>query len=310
MQHHVQGQYAGQQSAQHSPRQLLESARRAEADGNVDLAVHVSRYVLEHFAGSPESAEAYNNLLRLGQAPQGNGAPTHAAPMQPTNHAAAPVMVNGYASHGATMQAAQARFNGHVPAAAQPAATAWQPAPQAAIPPPAAFNAGHGNGYANAPANGHAAYAAAAAPVARASAAPMSAPAHAGAHLAQPHSAVQAIAATFAPAAPYRGAEANPPAMIHHAPEITPQYRGGRIVARFTYAAGGLMMVAGVLSPLPAVFGLLGLAPSLLGTALVAGALIAVGLLALLGSQTALAVFDQADNMRELVELERTRWNG
>jgi len=122
---------------------------------------------------------------------------------------------------------------------------------------------------------------------------------------------VQTIAATFAPAAPYRGAsEASPPAVIHHAPEATRQYRGGRTIARLTFTAGWLMMLAGLLSPVPALLGFLGANPSLTGAILVAGALIAGGLLALLGGQTALAVFDQADSMRELVELERTRWDG
>ena len=274
----MQQQYA---QAQYSPRQLLESARRAEADGNVDLAVHVSRYVLEHFPGSPESTEAYNSLVRLGHAGQEH--PSAYGSMQSA-------LVNGYGG-GQAPPASQARFNAPVaaPPPAWPAAQAIQPAPYAPM------------GQANGHVNGAAPYASPRAPV--------STPAN-GAYPAQMQTPVQAIAATFAPAAPYRGAEAQAPTMIHHAPEVTPQYRGGRIAARFTFVAGGLMMFAGVMSPVPALLGLLGTTPSIMGMALVAGALIATGLLALLGAQTALAVFDQADNMRQLVELERTRWNG
>lgn len=301
----MQQQYA---QAQYSPRQLLESARRAEADGNVDLAIHVSRYVLEHFAGSPESAEAYNSLMRLGQA----------APEQPSAYGATPTaMANGYGGQGSVQPAPQARFT--TPAAPAPA---W-PAAQAPYAPMGQSN-GHASNALSVPqsthlngaapiSNGANGYANGAAQYAPASRAPASAPAN-GAYAAQMQTPVQAIAATFAPAAPYRGGEAQGQAqgqaMIHHAPEVAPQYRGGRIVARFTFVAGGAMMVAGVISPVPALLGLLGTTPSAMGMTLVAGALIATGLLALLGAQTALAVFDQADNMRELVELERTRWNG
>lgn len=279
-----QTQYPAQYQPQYSPRQLLESARRAEADGNVDLAAHVSRYVLEHFAGSPESAEAYNSLMRLGQPP------IEQAPAPPA--AALPVVHGGYASLAPVTPPA-ARFN--APPRAEQPAPAWPTAPAAA------------------PANGYAAAQAAYAPApAMRGPAPMpQAPVSGGPYGAQMQTPAQAIAANFAPSAPYRGgAEPSSPAMIHHAPEVTPQYRGGRIVARLAFAAGGLMIVAGVMTPLSAFMGLIGASPSLIGIGLVACALIATGLLALLGGQTALAVFDQADNMRELVELERTRWNG
>lgn len=285
-QYHVQAQPQVQAHAQYSPRQLLESARRAEADGNVDLAAHVARYVLEHFPGSPESAEAYNALLRLAQPPVEQSAVPQTMPANGSHN---PVMSPAYAGLGPQQMPAPARYNG-APAAVAPVA-ARAPAPQ----PSPAF--GNGAAYAQPPS-------------ARAPA-PMSQAGVGGApYGAQMQTPVQAIAANFAPAAPYRGAEAqaNPPAMIHHAPEVTPQYRGGRIVARLAFAAGGLMICAGLLTPVAAVMGLIGSQPSLLGPGLVACALIATGLLALLGGQTALAVFDQADNMRHLVELERTRW--
>lgn len=298
-----QGQTRGQVQAHYSPRQLLESARRAEADGNVDLAAHVARYVLEHFAGSPESAEAYSCLLRLGQPPiEQSVAPVSPQPKQ--------IAHSAYASPAPQPTATAARFN---PApAVGPPAPAWAPLPQPVqtAMPAAAFAPMPAQQPAAGFASGHATYAPA--QPARAPAPMPHASVNGGGYGAPMQTPVQAIAANFAPAAPYRGADpnANPPAMIHHAPEVTPQYRGGRIVARLAFAAGGLMITAGVVSPILALTGLIGAAPSLLGAGLVACALIATGLLALLGGQTALAVFDQADNMRELVELERTRWNG
>jgi hypothetical protein len=289
-QYSVQSQPQVHSQAQYSPRQLLESARRAEADGNVDLASHVSRYVLEHFPGSPESAEAYNCLMRLGQPPLEQSAAPVLVGMQP--QPSPQQMMPAYAAPAPHASGQGVRFNG-APHGGTPG-PAWAPAPQVA-----------------AVSNGQAGFAGPA--PARAPAPGPQAVVNGSPYAAQMQTPVQAIAANFAPSAPYRGAaqaSASPPAMIHHAPEVTPQYRGGRIVARFAFAAGGLMILAGLLTPVPAFLGMLGPQPSLLGTSLVACALIASGLLALLGGQTALAVFDQADNMRELVELERTRWNG
>lgn len=285
-QYHVQAQPQGHSQAQYSPRQLLESARRAEADGNVDLAAHVSRYVLEHFAGTPESAEAYNSLMRLGQPPLEQGPVQALVSPQPKQ-----IMPSAYASPAPHSNGTPVRFNG-MPSAG-PAAPAWAPVPQ----PAPAF--AHGQPGYTPP------------PPARGPAPMPQAAANGGAYGAQMQTPVQTIAANFAPAAPYRGAgkaNSNPPVMIHHAPEVMPQYRGGRIVARLAFAAGGLMIAAGVASPILALTGTIGSSPSLIGAGFVACALIATGLLALLGGQTALAVFDQADNMRELVELERTRW--
>lgn len=287
-QYSVQSQPQVHSQAQYSPRQLLESARRAEADGNVDLAAHVSRYIVEHFAGTPESAEAYSSLMRLGQPPIEQVSVPVQAHVSPQPRQSMP---SAYASPAPQSNGTRVRFNG-APAAGPPA-PAWAPAPQ------------------QAPAFAHGQPGYAPPPPARGPAPVPQAAASAVAYGAQMQTPVQTIAANFAPAAPYRGAEkanASPPTMIHHAPEVTPQYRGGRIVARLAFATGGLMIAAGVISPVLALTGMIGATPSLLGAGLVACALIATGLLALLGGQTALAVFDQADNMRELVELERTRW--
>jgi hypothetical protein len=49
-----------------TPVQLIESGRRAEAEGRVDLAVQFYRHLTEHFAEAVEAAEAHGALGRLG----------------------------------------------------------------------------------------------------------------------------------------------------------------------------------------------------------------------------------------------------
>lgn len=290
-----------QAQAQYSPRQLLESARRAEADGNIDLAAHVARYVLDHFPGSPESAEAFAGLVRLGRAPRDRGyaAPAHASAQSVNGRYVQPQVAErfagtGFGAHARTVNGQPAAASWAMPTGAVSAAvsTVQTRSTQAALVRTALAQTRSAQVPAPLPApnlpthsveNGH------------------------QAHLQIP---VQTIAATFAPSAPYRGpAETSAPAMIHHAPEAKRQYWGGRFVARFTFTSGWLMIFAGLLAPVPTLLGIWSAAPTLVGALIIAGALVAGGLLALLGGQTALAVFDQADSMRELVELERTRWD-
>jgi hypothetical protein len=51
-----------------TPTQLVESGRRAEAQGRPDLAIQFYRYLTEHFSQAEEAAEAYNALGRIGAA--------------------------------------------------------------------------------------------------------------------------------------------------------------------------------------------------------------------------------------------------
>jgi hypothetical protein len=51
---------------QFTPAQLIESGRRAEAEGRLDLAVQFYRHLTEHFAEAVEAAEAHGALGRIG----------------------------------------------------------------------------------------------------------------------------------------------------------------------------------------------------------------------------------------------------
>lgn len=62
--------------AQYTPRQLLESGRRAESEGNLDLAIQYYWHVSETHPHTAEGGEAYANLSRLGF----NSPPPHAPP--------------------------------------------------------------------------------------------------------------------------------------------------------------------------------------------------------------------------------------
>ena len=53
-------------SPQFTPGQLIESGRRAEAEGRLDLAVQFYRHLIQHFAEAVETAEAHGALGRIG----------------------------------------------------------------------------------------------------------------------------------------------------------------------------------------------------------------------------------------------------
>lgn len=80
---------------QFTPRQMLESARRAEADGNAELANQLYWHLSETHPHTAEGAEAYSSLARIGfsiaqhqQAhPQAPPPPSH---MHPPAHGPAP----------------------------------------------------------------------------------------------------------------------------------------------------------------------------------------------------------------------------
>lgn len=64
-------------SPQFTPAQLLESGRRSEAEGRLDLANQFYRHLTEHYAQAPEAAEAHYAIGRISaiqsQAWQTNG---------------------------------------------------------------------------------------------------------------------------------------------------------------------------------------------------------------------------------------------
>lgn len=79
---------------QFTPAQLIESGRRAEAEGRPDLAVRFYRYLAEHFAEAREASEALTSLGRIGatltqarlwSAPTAAGA-AHATRPRPADH--------------------------------------------------------------------------------------------------------------------------------------------------------------------------------------------------------------------------------
>lgn len=80
-------------SQQFTPPQLLEAGQRAEVEGRLDLAAQFYRHLTEHFAFTPEAAEARNGLGRVGatqsQVWHLNGA-THSNGAAHTNGAARP----------------------------------------------------------------------------------------------------------------------------------------------------------------------------------------------------------------------------
>lgn len=53
---------------QFTPAQLLESGRRAENEGKLDLAIQFYRHLTDNFAYTAEAAEAHNGLGRIGAA--------------------------------------------------------------------------------------------------------------------------------------------------------------------------------------------------------------------------------------------------
>ena len=57
----------GHTSPQFTPAQLLDSGRRAEAEGKFELAVQFYRHLTDHYGQTAEAAEARNGLGRLGE---------------------------------------------------------------------------------------------------------------------------------------------------------------------------------------------------------------------------------------------------
>lgn len=53
-------------SPQLTPAQLLESGRRSETEGKLDLASQFYRYLIEHYAQAPEAEEARHAIGRIG----------------------------------------------------------------------------------------------------------------------------------------------------------------------------------------------------------------------------------------------------
>jgi hypothetical protein len=55
-------------SPQYSSAQILEAARRAEAEGKIDYALQFYRHIVDHHGGSAEAYEARDGFIRLTQA--------------------------------------------------------------------------------------------------------------------------------------------------------------------------------------------------------------------------------------------------
>jgi hypothetical protein len=53
-------------SSPFTPAQLLDSARRSEAEGKIELANQFYRHLTEHYANTPEAAEARGAIGRIG----------------------------------------------------------------------------------------------------------------------------------------------------------------------------------------------------------------------------------------------------
>lgn len=86
------------------------------------------------------------------------------------------------------------------------------------------------------------------------------------------------------------------------------RYRFGRVVAYAAMTIGWLLVVAGIASP---ALQLLGGAVAKLGIAsgaILAGTLVGGGLMALLSAHALIALFDQAEAMRDLATMERAKW--
>ncbi len=85
-------------SPQFTPTQLLDSGRRAETEGKLDLAVQFYRHLTDHHAYTAEAAEARNGLGRVGAAQSqiwqpangihvnGNGNGAHAVSVEQPSH--------------------------------------------------------------------------------------------------------------------------------------------------------------------------------------------------------------------------------
>jgi hypothetical protein len=89
----------GQMSVQYTPVQVLQAARRAEAEGKMDYALQFYRHLVEHHGMTPEAQEAREGLFRIAEWRWGearvtrrdvvNGPPSHSsysapsAPQQP-----------------------------------------------------------------------------------------------------------------------------------------------------------------------------------------------------------------------------------
>lgn len=116
--------------AQYTPRQLLESGRRAEAEGNLDLAGQYYWHVSETHPHTAEGAEAYACLSRMGfNSPQ----PSPPQPMAPSwngnGFPAGPSAGGSYGPAGFTMPAVVARAEPR-PHAAAPRARKLPPVRQ------------------------------------------------------------------------------------------------------------------------------------------------------------------------------------
>lgn len=128
-------------AAHYSPRQMLESAHRAEADGNLELAGQLYWHVSETYPHSAEGAEAYAGLGRIGPMPAAYSQPQ----MQPKPARAGNGMVAGPGPAGPYAGPAYAM----PPTAARPHPQAQHQSARPRKLPPARHHYGFGHGVAS-----------------------------------------------------------------------------------------------------------------------------------------------------------------
>jgi hypothetical protein len=99
----------GQMSVQYTPVQVLQAARRAEAEGKMDYALQFYRHLVEHHGTTAEAQEAREGLFRIAEWRWGEARVTQrqeAVNAAPAPHAAnhAPSHVSGRGSYAASAQ--------------------------------------------------------------------------------------------------------------------------------------------------------------------------------------------------------------
>lgn len=106
-------------SLQLSSTQILEAARRAEAEGKLDYAVQFYRHIVEHYGGSPEAYEARDAFLRLTQQRRLDDARHRGLPAAGKSFSPPPLREPSRppAAHGGALS----RADGHAPGAGPPA---------------------------------------------------------------------------------------------------------------------------------------------------------------------------------------------
>ena len=108
----------GQMSVQYTPVQVLQAARRAEAEGKMDYALQFYRHLVEHHGMTAEAQEAREGLFRIAEWRWGEARVTrrqeaaNAPPQRHNSYAAAAAQQQDYSSRAAPASAAGDRARG------------------------------------------------------------------------------------------------------------------------------------------------------------------------------------------------------